>query len=52
MLFSSQAVLSSFATEGRNVEVVFSFDTTGSMASYLGKVDAFFQRKSKPTDLY
>ncbi|XP_048736687.2 uncharacterized protein LOC125651889 [Ostrea edulis] len=32
------AVLSSFATGGRNVEVVFSFDTTGSMASYIGRV--------------
>ncbi|XP_061173269.1 uncharacterized protein LOC133182435 [Saccostrea echinata] len=32
------AVLSSFAAGGKNVEVVFSFDTTGSMASYLNKV--------------
>jgi hypothetical protein len=32
------AVLSSFQTEGKNVEVVFSFDTTGSMNSYLVQV--------------
>lgn len=30
--------MSSFQTNGRNVEVVFSFDTTGSMSSYLNKV--------------
>lgn len=32
------AVLSSFETNGKNVEVVFSFDTTGSMSQYLGSV--------------
>lgn len=32
------AVLSSFAAEGKNVEVVFSFDTTGSMSSYISTV--------------
>jgi len=31
-------VLSSFQTDGKNVEVVFSFDTTGSMSSYLSQV--------------
>lgn len=32
------AILSSFETDGKNVEVVFSFDTTGSMSQYLMKV--------------
>lgn len=32
------AILSSFETNGKNVEVVFSFDTTGSMSQYLMKV--------------
>ena len=32
------AVLSSFETNGKNVEVVFCFDTTGSMSQYLGSV--------------
>eukprot|EP00918_Siedleckia_nematoides_P075598 GHVU01165490.1.p1 GENE.GHVU01165490.1~~GHVU01165490.1.p1 ORF type:complete len:495 (+),score=68.54 GHVU01165490.1:193-1677(+) len=32
------AILNSFNTEGRNVEVVFSFDTTGSMYSCLTQV--------------
>lgn len=33
-----EEMLSSFQTNGRNVEVVFSFDTTGSMACYLDQV--------------
>jgi hypothetical protein len=35
-------VLSSFQTDGKNVEVVFSFDTTGSMSSYLSQVSHHF----------
>lgn len=34
------AVMSSFQANGKAVEVVFSFDTTGSMSQYLHQVSA------------
>ncbi|KAJ8304723.1 hypothetical protein KUTeg_018306, partial [Tegillarca granosa] len=37
-ILKGEEMLSSFQTNGRNVEVVFSFDTTGSMACYLDQV--------------
>ena len=48
------AVLSSFQTEGKNVEVVFSFDTTGSMNSYLVQVSiqSFKKHTLSPRKIY
>jgi hypothetical protein len=46
-----EALLASFASgaTSSNVEIVFSFDTTGSMSSCLGEVRKKVQETGKPT---